>query len=115
MRRDYRSTDIHGVGPRSGRAGEDLLGGVIPISDKIRFFVIKLALDSLIGKVKENTQVFQIPPIPPFVKGGNLMQSLKNLPPFAGGTEGDLVERRACYALWSSLKWSGDKHFISPI
>ncbi len=33
--------------------------------------MIKLALISLIRKVKENTEVFQIPPIPPLVKGGS--------------------------------------------
>ena len=59
--------------------------GINPISAQIRFLVIKLALNSLIRKVKENTEVFQIPPIPPLLKGGNLMKSLKNLPPFVKG------------------------------
>jgi hypothetical protein len=36
--------------------------GINPISAQIRFFVIKLALNSLIRKVKENTEVFQLPP-----------------------------------------------------
>ena len=63
------------------------LAGINPISAQIRFLVTKLALNSLIRKVKENTEVFQIPPIP-FVKGGNLMKSLKNLPPFVKGDRG---------------------------
>ena len=56
--------------------------GINPISAQIRFLVIKLALNSLIRKVKESTEVFQIPPL---LKGGNLMKSLKNLPPFVKG------------------------------
>ena len=47
-----------------------LRAGINPISTQIRFFVTKLALNSLIRKVKENTEVFQIPPIPPLLKGG---------------------------------------------
>jgi hypothetical protein len=56
--------------------------GINPISAQIRFLVIKLALNSLIRKVKESTEVFQIPPprlarmaggpYPPFNKRGEL-------------------------------------------
>jgi hypothetical protein len=58
-----------------------------PISAQIRFFVIRLALNSLISKVKENTEIFQIHPIPLLLRG-NLMKSLKNLPPFLKGDRG---------------------------
>jgi hypothetical protein len=44
--------------------------GINLISAQIRFLVVKLALISLIRKVKEGTEVFQIPPIPPLLKGG---------------------------------------------
>jgi len=54
----------------SKKGSENAGAGFSPISAQIRFFVIKLALNSLIRKVKENTEVFQIPPIPPLLKGG---------------------------------------------
>ena len=61
---------IRRAGTRPPRLSESDGGQVNPISAQIRFFVIKLALNSMIRKVKENTEVFQIPPIPPLLKGG---------------------------------------------
>ena len=63
----FRLAGIFRAGTRPPRLSESDGGQVNPISAQIRFFVIKLALNSLIRKVKENTEVFQIPPIPPFV------------------------------------------------
>jgi len=43
MLRDYRSTDIHGLGPRSGPTGGDFTGG-----DKPRPYVLMFHREELI-------------------------------------------------------------------
>jgi hypothetical protein len=43
MLRDYRSADIHGLGPRSGPTGGDLTGG-----DKPRPYVLMFHSEELI-------------------------------------------------------------------
>ena len=86
MLMDYRSADIHGLvrlagilraGTRPPRLSESDGGQVNPISAQIRFLVIKLALNSLIRKVKESTEVFQIPPpASPCSHGGRALSPL---------------------------------------
>ncbi len=63
-------TIIVGAGSSAEAHSQPIHEPFTPKSAQIRFFVIKLALDSLIRKVKENTEVFQIPPIPPLLQGG---------------------------------------------
>jgi len=61
----YYTVYYYSRGNDKGRLlGISIRAGINPISAQIRFIVIKLTLNSLIRKVKENTEVFQIPPIP---------------------------------------------------